>query len=85
MVSSYEQTRYEVEKAMQLNELYDLQIVKTKQAIDLLYSAYANSGKDFIEVLRMEQQLLKYEMAKTTAAKNINVALAKLDYITATD
>lgn len=85
LVSSYEQTWYEVEKAKQLNELYDLQIVKTKQAIDLLYSAYANSGKDFIEVLRMEQQLLKYEMAKTTAAKNINVALAKLDYITATD
>lgn len=83
LVSAYEQTWYEVEKAKHLNELYDLQIIKTKQAIDLLYSAYANFGKDFIEVLRMEQQLLKYKMAKTTATKTYYVAVAKLDYITA--
>lgn len=85
LVSAYEQTSYEVEKAFRLNELYDNQIVKTKQAIDLLYSAYANSGKDFIEVLRLEQQLLKYKMAKATAAKNFYVAVAKLDYLVAND
>lgn len=83
LVSSYESERYELEKAGQLIDLYDQQILKTKQAINLLNSAYANSGKEFAEVLRMEQQLLKYKIAKATALKDYFISAAKLDYITA--
>ena len=66
-----------------MTELYDTQAKKTKQVIELLYVAYSNSGKDFEEILRMQQQLLKYEIAKATALKNYHVAIAKIDYLTA--
>ena len=83
LVSSFEISNYELERTVRLTELYNVQILKTKQAIDLLYSAYANSGKDFEEILRMEQQLLKYKIAKATASKDYYVEAAKLDYIKA--
>lgn len=83
LVSTFQNENYELAKSVQLIELYDQQIVKTKQAIDLLYSAYANSGKEFEEVLRMEQQLLKYKTSRASAIKDYHIAEAKLDYITA--
>jgi len=48
----------------------------------LLETAYSNSGKDFEEILRMQQELLKYQIATATATKAFYVALAKLDYLT---
>ncbi len=83
LVSSYQMALYEQKKARELDELYNRQIENTKEVIDLLYTAYSNSGKDFEEVLRMQQQLLKYEMAKATAKKQFSIALAELDYLTA--
>lgn len=83
LVSSYEMTWYELTRANQLIELYEKQTTKTEQVITLLLTAYSNSGKDFEEVLRMQQELLKYQIAETTALKEYYTALAKLDYITA--
>ena len=74
---------YELKKAEQLIVLYNNQIVKTKQMVGLLYVAYGNSGKDFEEVLRMQQQLLKYQIALATTITQFHIALAQLDYITA--
>lgn len=82
LVSSYQMALYEQKKARELDYLYNRQIENTKEVIDLLYTAYSNSGKDFEEVLRMQQQLLKYEMAKATAKKQFSIALAELDYLT---
>ena len=76
-------TWYELDRANQLIDLYHAQITKTEQAITLLLTAYSNSGKDFEEVLRMQQELLKYQMAETIALKEYFTALAKLDYLTA--
>ena len=83
LMSEYEMAWYEVKKAERMIELYTTQSQKTQQVIELLYVAYSNSGKDFEEILRMQQQLLKYEMAKITALKNYHVAIAKIDYLTA--
>lgn len=83
LVSAYENEVYNIHKAIELLELYDVQIQKTKQAIDLLYSAYSNSGKDFEEVLRMEQQLLKYNISKSTLFRDLYISEARLDYLTA--
>jgi outer membrane protein TolC len=83
LVSAYQNEAYNIQKALELLELYDVQIQKTNQAIELLYSAYSNSGNEFEEVLRMEQQLLKYNMSKSTAFKDYYIAEAKLDYLTA--
>lgn len=82
LVSNYEMAWFELEKARQLVELYKAQTLKTNQAISLLETAYSNSGKDFEEILRMQQELLKYQIATATATKAFYVALAKLDYLT---
>ena len=82
LVSNYEMAWFELEKARQLVQLYEAQTLKTNQAISLLETAYSNSGKDFEEILRMQQELLKYQIATATATKAFYVALAKLDYLT---
>ena len=83
LVSDYENSKYEVDKARQLDSLYESQLQKTTQILNLLYTGYSNSGKDFEEVLRMQQQLLKYEMAKATVRTQYHLAYARLTYITA--
>lgn len=83
LVSSYENTIYQLYKAAQMVKLYEAQIVKTKQITELLLKTYSNSGKDFEEVLRAQQQQLKYEIGRAGAIKDFYIALAKLDYLTA--
>ncbi len=83
LISNYENAAFQLKKAEDLIGLYNMQIKKTEQLIQLLYSAYSNSAKDFEEVLRMHQQLLKYQMAKATAVKNRQIALAEIEYLTA--
>ncbi|MBL4710800.1 MAG: TolC family protein [Flavobacteriales bacterium] len=82
LVSNYENASFQLHKATDLIALYNLQIIKTKQLIQLLYSSYSNSAKGFEEVLRIQQQLLKYQMAKATAKKNYKVSLAEIEYLT---
>lgn len=81
--AAYELAQYSLNKALRLNDLYNQQIEKTKQVIELLQTSYSNSGKDFEEILRMQQQLLTYRMAKASAVKSYYLALAKIDYLTA--
>lgn len=83
LVSAYEMAWYEVDKAKQLIELYTKQTLNTKRAITLLLSAYSNTGKDFEEILRMQQELLKYQIAEANAISSFYTALAQLDYLTA--
>ncbi|KAA3619395.1 MAG: TolC family protein [Calditrichaeota bacterium] len=82
LLSAFDMANYKMEQAKQRHILYGEQIGKTGQAIDLLHSAYSNSGKDFEEVLRMQQQLLRYEMSQATAVKEYYTAEAQRKYIT---
>jgi outer membrane protein TolC len=83
LISNYETAWFELQSQQQLIELYDRQIQVSEQALNLLFSAYSNSGKEFEEVLRMQQQLLKYDKMMATAEVQYNIAIAKLNYITA--
>ena len=74
---------YKLEQSKKLLKLYKDQSAKAKQVIELLYAAYANSGEGFEEVLRMEQQLIKYNLSGTTARKEYFITRARLDYLTA--
>ncbi|MCA9735054.1 MAG: TolC family protein [Deferribacteres bacterium] len=82
LFTAYDLSFFKIDRAKQQFVLYAAQIAKTQQAIDLLHTTYSNSGKDFEEVLRMQQRLLKYEMAKATAVKEYYTALAQHNYIT---
>lgn len=83
LISSYEKAWNEMEKSRQLIELYTQQISNTKQAITLLEATYSNAGVDFEEILRMQQEMLKYQIASATATKAFYISLAQLDYLTA--
>ena len=83
LLSNYEMAFFDIEQQTELVLLFDEQITESEQALNLLFTSYGNSGKDFEEVLRMQQQLLKYDKLKITALKQYKIALAKLNYITA--
>ncbi|MEQ9305102.1 MAG: TolC family protein [Marinoscillum sp.] len=83
LISGYEMADFDRVKQMELLQLYDEQIAETQQVLNLLLSAYGNSGKEFEEVLRTQQQLLKYKKMKATAMMDYHVAVAKIDYLMA--
>ncbi len=83
LISGYEMAWFEIQQQQELLQLYDQQIQESEQALNLLFTAYGNSGKEFEEVLRMQQQLLKYEKMKASAEVQYEVAVAKLNYLTA--
>jgi len=82
IINNYENTGFKIDKERQFINLYNSQINETKQALRLLLIAYSNSGRAFEEVLRMQQQLLKYQKMKVSALAKYNIALAEMDYYT---
>ncbi|MEP0987457.1 TolC family protein [Ekhidna sp.] len=83
LISGYEMADFDRIKQMELLQLYDAQIAETQQVLNLLLSAYGNSGTAFEDVLRTQQQLLKYKKMKATAMMDYHVAVARLNYLTA--
>jgi outer membrane protein TolC len=82
LVSEYETALFEVQQQAQLLSLYEQQIQTTRQALDLLSTSYGNSGKEFEELLRTLQQLLKYRKMSTSALARHHIALQKINYLT---
>ncbi|MCA1745797.1 MAG: TolC family protein, partial [Bacteroidales bacterium] len=83
LTGAYHRAYFQVQQQADLVALYERQSTSTQQALNLLLSAYGNSGKDFEEVLRIQQQLLKYERLKATALSQYFIALEEINYITA--
>ncbi len=83
LIADYAAARYELDRARHLLELYAGLVVKAEQSKDLLIAAYRNSGIYLEEVLRMQQDILGYRMDEASALSDFNLALAKLDYLTA--
>ena len=83
LTSTYEMIWFEIQKQLDQIILFEEQIMTSQQSLNLLFTAYGNSGKDFEEVLRMQQQILRYQKMKATALSDYNIAIAELDYITA--
>ena len=62
-------------------DLYNKQTELANQAMDILYSEYSTSGKDFEEVLRMERRLLKYSLELEKALADKQAAMAFITYL----
>lgn len=52
-----------------------------KKALNVLMISYSTDAKDFEEVLRMERQLLKFELEKEKAITDKNAAVAFTNYL----
>lgn len=81
--SNYEMAWFEIIRQQELLQLYASQVEETQQVLNLLFTAYGNSGNEFEEVLRMQQQLLKYEKMQATAEMQYELTVARLNYLTA--
>lgn len=81
----FEMLWYEIEQQNDLLNLFSSQLIETQQSLDILLSAYGNSGSEFEELLRMQQTLLKYQKQRVKAINQINISLAEIDYLLATE
>ena len=81
--SAYETAYFEAHKAALNVQLMDRQIAIATQALDLLLSAYSNSGKEMEEVLRMQEQVLTFRSMRLAELRVHHTAVAKLDHLTA--
>jgi outer membrane protein TolC len=66
-------------------ELYTSQIQMASQALDILTVNYSSAGKDFEEILRMQQQILRYKIAFEHALKDQYILKSKIEYLLASD
>lgn len=82
LFSEYAMVWFQVQQQLQLVSLYEQQIQTSQQSLNLLYTSYGNSGKEFEEVLGMQQQLLKYQKLSATALAQYHIAVEKINYIT---
>ncbi len=78
---NYSKANYDLLKAKKLKELYQTQVESTEQAIKLLMAAYSNSGSNFEEILRMNQELLMLQTSTVTANKNQFIAQSTIEYL----
>src|SRR5690606_37498334 len=83
LTASFQDAKWKYDDAQSRLVLYSGQIIKSKSALNILITAYSSDNKDFEEVLRMQQQILKYEMKLVEATTDVSIAIATLQYITA--
>lgn len=83
LLADYEMAYFELSKSIDEYKLFSTLMEKSDQASNLLMASFGNSGKDFEEVLRMQQMIFKYKINTSAAIKNYFIAKAKLDYLTA--
>lgn len=82
LISEYEMVWFQIQQQLQLLALYDQQIQTSQQSLNMLFTSYENSAKEFEEVLRMQQQLLKYQKMSATALTQYHIAVEKINYLT---
>ncbi|PCJ81216.1 MAG: transporter [Bacteroidetes bacterium] len=82
LLSSYDMAHYKLLKSKDLLSLYSEQIDSSNRAFTLLLASYSNDYSGFEEVLRMKQDLLRFEIAQKQASTEFFIALAQLDYLT---
>lgn len=72
---------FEVREARAMLALYERQVESSQQVLSLLLSSYRNAASNFEEVLRVRQELLKYQLAVAGAEAGYLTSLAKIDYL----
>lgn len=83
LASEWAQAQYDLSTAEQRIALFSKQVATTQTILDLLTTAYANSGKAFEEVLRTEQSLVQYRLLTEEARLSYLLAFAKMEYLIA--
>jgi outer membrane protein, heavy metal efflux system len=86
LLSEFEKAQFETEKALVEVELFDKQTKQVQQIIDISLVTLSNSDSDgFEEILRLQQQLIKYKSNKISALKEYYTAESMLLFIAGSD
>jgi outer membrane protein TolC len=80
--ASFQQTMQNLNDADRRVLLYADQSKLADKSIQLLITSYSTGGSDFVEVLRMQQQLLDYQFKQVEAVVDKNTSIAQLVYLT---
>jgi len=83
LTSQYEQLIYEVQRENELIHLYGIQTIETEKIQQLMLTAFSNSGQDLDELLRIQMQLLTYQMKQVKAETRLHVINENINYLLA--
>ncbi|WP_144606346.1 TolC family protein [Algoriphagus algorifonticola] len=75
----------DLDDATRRTKLYREQTDLAGQTLNLLMTSYATDGRDFEEVLRVQQQLLDYQLQLITSIVDQHVTIAMLENLAATE
>jgi outer membrane protein TolC len=82
LLTTLEETLRDFYDARRRVSLYkDIQIQRTRQALDILTEEYATSATDFEELLRLQRKLLEFQLAREEAVVDQNTAVAFTEYL----
>ena len=79
--TTFEKANKEYRDADRRIRLYAGQSDKASKSLKILQVAYETDGKNFEELLRMERQLLRYELELEKALADKNSAIAFINYL----
>ena len=82
LIINYEDVIRDYRDAQRRVRLYKEQSVLASQVLNLLTVKYSVSGADFDEIIRVQQQLLDYELQYIKALFDGNSSVAKLEQLT---
>lgn len=74
-----------LDDAIRRTVLYRGQTDLARQTLNLLMTSYSTDGRDFEEVLRVQQQLLNYQLSLITAIVDQHTSIASLEKLAATE
>jgi outer membrane protein TolC len=77
----FENTYAEYSDADRRIELYARQLMLAERSLNILETEYANSGRNFEELLRMERKLLKYALELEKAKTDKQAAVSHINYL----
>lgn len=80
--TNYERQLYQLNKARKELQLYEKQISETKEASELLLTAYTSNQVDFEDLIEMQEQQLNFQKAWQNAFRDLNVNYAEITYLT---
>ncbi len=78
----FQQTMQNLNDADRRVKLYTVEAMIASKSVQLLITSFSVSRTDFEEVLRMQQQLLDYQVKQVEAIVDKNTSIARLVYLT---
>src|SRR5699024_9456802 len=82
LLTTFEETLRDFYDARRRVSLYkDIQIQRTRQALDILTEEYATAATDFEELLRLQRKLLELQLVREKTIVDENTAVGFMEYL----